>query len=103
MWNGFFRSGTWVLPGNRSIEDRLYSFLQENIDELVDLQQQVLLKLLNLLDQQVISDSELEGLMAYFLNLVQAKEGQQQQRGDDASNNNRGELVRKASGGGHAG
>jgi len=72
-----------VLPGNRSIVDRLYSFLQENIDDLVNLQQQVLLKLLNLLDQRVISDAELDGLMAYLLNLVEAKGHDQ---GDDASN-----------------
>ena len=72
-----------MLPGNRSIVDRLYTFLQENIDELVNLQQQVLLKLLNLLDQRVISDCELDGLMAYLLNLVEAKGHNQ---GGDASN-----------------
>lgn len=72
-WNDHFRQRTWVLPATKPLVDQLYTFLGENLDALMDITQQILLKLLNLVDHRMISDAELEQLMTYFQNLVHIK------------------------------
>jgi hypothetical protein len=85
LWNRYFRRETWVLPASVSFVERLHSFLKENIDELVPLQQEIALKLLVLVDHRMISEDDLEELMTYFHSLVEMKKEPHLDNGDRKS------------------
>lgn len=69
LWNRFFRrtGGVWFIPEkNLTFVDWLHKFVRENIDELVDLDTKLMLKLLTLVEECRISDVDLEEVYYHY-------------------------------------